>query len=83
MSNTFKNYFGSKKRDLSDKLTDGDKRKKTKEGSLAVSLNQDDANVFSEGIYSPKCALILYDCLKNVDKKFNKMHLLSTTTNDA
>ena len=26
---------------------------------------------------------MLYGCLKNLDKKVNKIHLLSTTTNDA
>ena len=53
MSDTLlKSYFGSQKRDLSDKSNDGDERKKAKEGSLDLSLNQDDADVFSEGIDS-------------------------------
>ena len=30
MSNTLKSYFGSKKEDLSDKLNEGDERKKAK-----------------------------------------------------
>ena len=34
MSNTHKSYFGSKKRDLSDKSNDGDERKKAKEATL-------------------------------------------------
>ena len=63
MSNTLKSYFGSKKRDLSDKSNDGDEQKKAKERNLDLSLNQDDADVFSEGIDSPRCASILYDCL--------------------
>ena len=29
MSNTLKSYFGSKKRDVSDKSNDGDERKKS------------------------------------------------------
>ena len=48
MSNTLKSYFGSKLRDLSDKLNNGDERKKAKEGSLDLSLNQDDADIFSK-----------------------------------
>ena len=63
MSNTLKSYFGSKKRDLSDKSNDGDEQKKAKERNLDLSINQDDADVFSEGIDSPRCASILYDCL--------------------
>ena len=82
MSNKLKSYFGSKKRDLSDKSNDGDERKKAKESNLDLSLNQDDADVFAEGIDSPRCVSILYDCLKNLDKKVNEVHLLSATTND-
>ena len=41
------------------------KMNERKLGSLNLSLNEDDADVFSEGIDSPSCASILYDCLKN------------------
>ena len=37
---------------------------------------------FSESINFPRCASVLYDYLKNLDKKVNEIHLLSTTTND-
>ena len=83
MSNTLKTYFGSKKRDLSDKSNYGDERQKDKESNLDLSLNQDDANGFAEGNDSPRCVSILYECLKNLDKKINEIHLLSITTNDA
>ena len=83
MSNTLKNFFGSKKRDRSDKSNDGDERKKAKESNLDLSLNQDDTYVFAEGIDSSRRASILYDRLTNLYKKVNKMHLLSTATNDA
>ena len=83
MSNTLKSYFWSKKRDNSDKSNDGDERKKAKEGSLIFLLNQDDADVFSEGIDSTRCVSILYYRLKNLGKKVNEIQLLSTTTNDA
>ena len=48
MTNTRKSYFGSKKRDNSDKSNDGDERKKAKEGRLDLSLNQDVADVFQK-----------------------------------
>ena len=83
MSNTLRSYFGSKKKELGDKSNDRDERKKAKESNLDLSLNQDDADAFSGGIDSPRCASILYDCLNNLDKKVNEIHLLSTTTNDA
>ena len=83
MSNTLKSYFGSKKRDLRDKSNDEDERKKAKERNLDLSLNQDNADVLSEGIDSPRCVSISYNCLKNLDKKDNEIHLLSTTTNDV
>ena len=59
MNNTLKSYFGSK--NLNDKQNDGDERKKAKEGSFDLSLNQDDADVFSTGIDAPRCVSILYD----------------------
>ena len=59
MNNTLKRYFGCKKRDLSDKSNNGDERKKAKKGSFDLSLNQHNADVFSEGIDSLKCASIL------------------------
>ena len=83
MSNTLRSYFGSKKKDLNDKSNDRDERKKAKESNLDLSLNQDGADAFSGGFDSPRCASILYDCLNNLDKKVNEIHLLSTTTNDA
>ena len=83
LSNTLKSYFGSKKRDLSDKSNDGDERKKAKESNLDLTLNQDDTDVFSEGIDSLRCASILYDCLNNLDKKVDEIHQLSTTMNAA
>ena len=50
---------------------------------LDLLINQDDADAFSEGLDFPRCPSILYDCLKNSEKKVNEIHLLSTTTNDA
>ena len=83
MSSTLKSYFGSMKRDLSDESNDGDERKKTKESNFDLSLNHDHTDVFAEGIDSSRCGSILYDCLKDLDKKVDEIHLLSTITNDA
>ena len=83
MGNTLRSYFGSKTRYLSDKSNEGDERKKAKEGSLDLSLNQEDTDVFSKDIDSSTCESILYDCLKNLHKTVNEIHLLSTTTNNA
>ena len=38
-------------------MNDGDERKKAKESNLDLSLNQDDTNVFADGIDSPRCTL--------------------------
>ena len=54
MSSSIKNYFErKKKRDLSDKLTNEEERKKARESSLDSSLSKeiiDDTDVFAEGI---------------------------------
>ena len=83
MSNTLNNFFRNRKRDRSDKSNDGDEWKKAKESNLDLSLNQDDTYVFAEGIDSSTRESVLYDRLTNLYKKVNKIHLLSTTTNDA
>ena len=64
MSNSIKSYFERKKRDLSDKSTSKEERKKARERSLVLSLSKetsDDTDAFAEGIESPRCASILYD----------------------
>ena len=69
-----KKYFnsGSKKRDRSSETsTSGDDPKKIRDGSLGDSNNPD--GVFTEGLSSPDCVKILYNCIKNVEN-----HLLAT-----
>ena len=59
---------GSKKRDLSKETsTSGDDPKKTGDASLDDSNNPDD--VFTEGLSSPDCVKILYNCIKNVENQ--------------
>ena len=70
-----KKYFncGSKKRDLSNETsTIGDDPKKIRDGSLDDSNNPDD--VFTEGLSSPDCVKILYNCIKNVENQIHGIH---------
>ena len=70
-----KKYFnsGSKKRDLSSETwTSGDDPKKIREASLDDSNNPDD--IFTEGLSSPDCVKILYNCIKNVEKQIRGIH---------
>ena len=67
MSSSIKSYFERKKRDLSNKSTNEEERKKARKSSLDLSLNKetsDNTDVFAERIESPCCTSILYDCLK-------------------
>ena len=53
MSSSTKSYFESKKRDLSDKSTSEEERKKARESSLDLSLSKetsDYTDVFAEGV---------------------------------
>ena len=86
MSSSIKSYFERKKRDLSDKFTNEEERKKARKSSLDLSLNKetsDNTDVFAEKIESPCCASILYDCLKNQELKVNEVYELSSSTKDA
>ena len=86
MSSSIKSYFELKKRDLSNKSTIEEERKKARESSLDLSLSKktsDDTDVFIKGIDSPRCASILYDCLKNLELNVNEVYELSSSTKDA
>ena len=48
MEKNIESFFEKKKRDLSDKSKDGDERKKQREGSLEMSIETDQNEVFSE-----------------------------------
>ena len=85
MNSSIKSYFERKKRDLSDKSTNEEERKKARESSLDLSLSKEtnDTDVFTEGIDFPRCASIPYDCLKNLELKVNEIYELSSSTKDA
>ena len=85
-STNIKSYFEHKKRDLSNKSNNKEKRKKARESSLDLSLRREtnnDTDVFTEGLESPRCASILYDCLKNVELKVNEIYELFSSTKDT
>ena len=53
------------KTDLRDKSNNEEEGEKARESSLDLLLSEetnDDKDVFSEGIESPRCAGIIYDC---------------------
>ena len=83
MSTTIKSFFDRQKRDLSDKSNEDDERKKVRESSSNTSLSKDDTDVFEEGIESPRCAGILHSCLRNLEKKVNKIFELSSSTKES
>ena len=74
MSTTIKSFFDRQKHDLSDKSNKDDQKKKKngereRQSGLNTSLSKDETDVFEEGIESPCCAGILYNCLQNLEKK--------------
>ena len=58
-------YFdkNSKKRDLSGDSNPEEERKKINDGSSARTI--DNCDVFEEGLESPECKEILFNCLRN------------------
>ena len=64
---------GSTKRDLSSETsTSGDDPEKIRDGSLDDFNNPDD--VFTEGLSSPDCVKILYNCIKNDENQIHGIH---------
>ena len=87
--------FDRQKCDLSDKSNEDNERKKAREreterqrdrereSSLKISLSKSGADIFEEGIESPRCAAILYSCLQNLEKEVNEIFELSSSTKEA
>ena len=60
--------------------------KKARETSLDLSLSKemnDDTDVFTKGIESPRCVSILYDCLKKLEPTVNEISELSSSNKDV
>ena len=66
-------YFekSSQKRDLSGNSNTEEKRKKIRDGSSATTT--DNYDIFEEGLESPKCKEITFDCLRNLEEKVTKI----------
>ena len=66
-------YFdkNSKKRDLSGDSNPEEERKKIRDGSSASTT--DNCDVFKEGLGSPECKGILFNCLRNLQEKVTEI----------
>ena len=67
-------YFdkNSKKRDLSGNSNpEEDRKKKIRDGSSASTT--DNCGVFEEGLESPECKEILFNCLRNLQEKVTEI----------
>ena len=68
----------SKKRDLSDQ---SEQKKKGKEGGLEENPEID--SVFTTSMNSAECMQILFNCLRNVEKKVKKKHEMQEMTQNS
>ena len=66
-------YFdkNSKKRDLGGDSNPEEERKKIRDGSSASTT--DNCGVFEEGLESPECKEILFNCLRNLQEKVTEI----------
>ena len=75
-------YF-AKKRDLSDRSSDGDEPKRLCEESSASSSSPDSpSDSFQESLKSPDCMKILLNCFKNLDKQVKELYILAQSNNE-
>ena len=63
-------FWGSKKRDLSDKSRDGEDSEKVKESD---SLSSVPDQVFSDGLNSWELAKVLVNCLKSIKNQVKQL----------
>ena len=70
-------YFdkNSKKSDLSGDSNPEEERKKIRDGS-SVTIT-DHCDVFKEGLESPECKQILFNCLRNLQEKVTEIFNLA------
>ena len=76
-------YFGKnpKKTDLSDdSKTDDDDSKKPRDGSSGSYTEEND--VFEEGVESAECRKVLFNCLKNLERKMNDLYMLTNSNKE-
>lgn len=75
-------FGGGKKRDLSDKSRDGEDTKKIRENSTN-SLSDLSDEIFEDGLNSPECAKIFFNCLKRIETDVKKLFELQAESKDA
>ena len=81
--NQISQYFRKnlKKSDLSDDSKTGDDdSKKPREGSSASYTEETD--VFEEGVESADCRKVLFNCLKNLERKMNDLYMLANSNKE-
>ena len=73
-------YFdkNSKKRNLSGNSNPQEETKKIRDGSSAGAI--DNCDVFKEGLKSPECKEILFNCLRNLQEKVTEIFNLAQDT---
>ena len=77
------NFFdkSSKKRDLSDKSSNGKDPKKQREGSLDEQKSPDE--VFKDSFDSPDYVKILFNCMQNIEKKLEVLDFKLEATHQS
>lgn len=75
-------FGGGKKRDLSDKSRNGEDTKKIRENSTN-SLSDLSDEIFEDGLNSPECAKIFFNCLKRIETDVKKLFELQAESKDA
>ena len=81
--NQISQCFGKnpKKRDLSDDSKTGDDdSKKPREGSSGSYTEETDG--FDEGVESADCRKVLFNCLKNLERKMNDLYTLANSNKE-
>ena len=83
MSLDITNFFKSKKADLRNNLEEsGTSRKKQHKGSLNDSSVYENTEVFTEGLKSPECVSILFNCLQKLEKEMKILRDIAQTTQE-
>ena len=83
MSLDVTNFFKSKIKDLSNNSEESsESSKEQREGSLNDSSVSENTDVFAEGLKSPECVSILFNCLQNLAKEKNVLRDIAQATQE-
>ena len=81
-----KNFLSRKKKVLSSNSTDGDDRKRPHETSSFddnISKAATNGEVFEEALKSDDCAVILCNCMENLEEKINELLQITSSAKDS